>query len=109
MTTVQTERFGIGRPRGYFGIGIYCPKTSENVGTLLRSAQAFGAGFTFVIGAKGLHRQASNTTKAHLHVPHHEYPSLEEFLRWLPIERTIVSTAVTSGGWLLYSLSFKSC
>lgn len=31
--------------RGYYGIGIYHPKTTENVGTLWRSAHNFGADF----------------------------------------------------------------
>lgn len=82
--------------RGYFGIGAYCPKTGDNVGTLLRSAQCFGADFTFVIGAKGLHRQASNTTKAQRHVPHYEYPDFEGFLRGMPLERTLIG--VETGG-----------
>lgn len=82
--------------RGYFGIGIYCPKKSENVGTLLRSAMSFGADFTFIIGARGLHRQSSNTVKSHRHLPHYEYRDFTEFLRCMPVERTLV--AVETGG-----------
>ena len=33
--------------RGYCGIGIYQPKFSENIGTLLRSAKILGADFFF--------------------------------------------------------------
>jgi len=82
--------------RGYFGIGAYCPKTDTNIGTLLRSAQCFGADFTFVIGAKGLHKQASNTTKTHRHIPHYEYSNFEAFLNGMPIERTLIG--IETGG-----------
>lgn len=77
--------------RGYVGIGIFEPKTSENVGTLLRSAHAFDADFTFTIGAKGLYRQSSNTTKSQRHVPHYEYRDFEEFERCLPVEHRLVA------------------
>lgn len=85
--------------RGYFGIGIYSPKTSENVGTLLRSAQAFGADFTFVVGTRGTHRQPSNTTKSWRHVPHYEYADIEGFRRSMPLEHTLI--AVETDGDLI--------
>lgn len=77
--------------RGYFGIGILDPKTTDNVGTLLRSAHCFGADFTFVIGQRGLHRQASNTTRAERHVPHYEYATFEQALGCFPLERVLVA------------------
>lgn len=49
--------------RGYFGVGIYHTKTEQNVGTLMRSAQCFGAAFVFTIG-KRYHRQSSDTMNA---------------------------------------------
>lgn len=70
--------------RGYFGIGIYHPKTAENVGTLWRSAHAFGAGFIFTIGRR-YRRQASDTTNAMLHIPLFEYASLDEFETYKPL------------------------
>lgn len=36
--------------RGYFGIGIFHGKSSENLGTLWRSAAILGADFIFTIG-----------------------------------------------------------
>jgi tRNA(Leu) C34 or U34 (ribose-2'-O)-methylase TrmL len=69
--------------RGYFGIGIYHPKTSENIGTLWRSAHNFGADFIFTIG-KRYKRQASDTTKAERHIPLYEYNSFEDFREHLP-------------------------
>ncbi len=69
--------------RGYFGIGIYHPKTTENIGTLWRSAHNFGADFIFTIG-KRYKRQASDTTKAERHIPLYEYNTFEEFKKNLP-------------------------
>ena len=38
--------------KGFCGIGIYLPKTKENIGTLIRSAKMFGADFVFMIGER---------------------------------------------------------
>jgi tRNA G18 (ribose-2'-O)-methylase SpoU len=41
----------LARTRGYFGIGVEGVSKSANVGALLRTAHAFGAGFCFTVGA----------------------------------------------------------
>jgi tRNA G18 (ribose-2'-O)-methylase SpoU len=41
----------LARSRGYFGIGAQGVSKSANVGALLRTAHAFGAGFCFTVGA----------------------------------------------------------
>lgn len=69
--------------RGYYGIGVYHPKTTENIGTLWRSAHNFGADFIFTIG-KRYKKQASDTTKASRHIPLFEYESFEDFKSHLP-------------------------
>jgi tRNA(Leu) C34 or U34 (ribose-2'-O)-methylase TrmL len=76
-------------PRGYFGIGIYHPKTTENIGTLWRSAHNFGADFIFTIGTR-YKKQASDTTKAERHIPLYEYSSFEDFKSHLPRGCSIV-------------------
>lgn len=63
--------------RGYFGIGIYQPKKDVNIGSLWRSAHAFGASFIFTIGRR-YHRQPSDTTNATVHVPYLEYQTFDE-------------------------------
>ncbi len=68
--------------RGYFGIGIYKPKTPENIGILWRSAHNFGASFIFTIGHR-YRQQPTDTTKAWKSVPLYEYSKLEE----LPIPK----------------------
>lgn len=66
--------------RGYFGIGIYMPKTSENIGTLWRSAHNFGASFIFTIGSRCIARQPSDTTMASHSIPFYSYPDLKSFI-----------------------------
>lgn len=82
--------------RGYFGIGLYEPKFADNLGTLLRSAQAFGADFTFAIGERSFHKQASNTTRSYRHVPHMEYRDWDQAKACLPVERKMIAIE-TSG------------
>jgi tRNA G18 (ribose-2'-O)-methylase SpoU len=69
--------------RGYFGIGVYRPKTQHNVGTLWRSAHAFGASMLFVIGAR-YRRQSSDTVHSALYLPFFEHETLDAFLSARP-------------------------
>lgn len=69
--------------RGYYGIGIYQPKTIENIGTLWRSAHNFGADFIFTIGAR-YHKEPSDTTKAWRHVPLYSYKDMDDFKAHIP-------------------------
>jgi tRNA G18 (ribose-2'-O)-methylase SpoU len=63
--------------RGYFGIGVENISKEQNVGTIARSAHAFGASFFFTI-APSVNMQAlrtSDTSGAFDHVPYHQYTS----------------------------------
>ena len=46
----------------FFGIGVYQPKTSHNIGTLWRSAYILGAKFIFIVDGKD-NNQTSDTQK----------------------------------------------
>ena len=70
-------------PRGFFGIGIYQPKHTENIGTLMRSAFCLGADFLFTIGRR-YKTQSSDTVKAVRHIPYYHYVSADEWLSNLP-------------------------
>lgn len=83
-------------PRGYYGIGIYHPKTTENIGTLWRSAHNFGANYIFTIG-KRYRKQASDTTKAERHIPLYEYETMDDFKKNLPKGCQIVFVEQTNG------------
>jgi|SRR5678815_3844536 tRNA (guanosine-2'-O-)-methyltransferase len=47
--------------RGRFGIGIFHSKFPQNIGTLFRSAESFGAAYVFTIGER-YSRQRTETT-----------------------------------------------
>jgi tRNA G18 (ribose-2'-O)-methylase SpoU len=66
-------------PKGYFAIGAERMSKSLNLGNLMRSAHAFGASFTFTVGAtyKAVEAHA-DTSKSQLHVPHYNWASLDE-------------------------------
>lgn len=61
--------------RGFFGIGVEGISKAQNVGTVVRSAHAFGASFFFAV-APAVDMDAlrvSDTSDAFDHLPYHEY------------------------------------
>ena len=56
------------RARGFCAIGLVQPKTSHNVGSVLRAAYCFGAAFVAVSGHR-YRTAATDTPKASLHRP----------------------------------------
>lgn len=73
----------------YFEIGIYHPKTRNNVGTLWRSAYQLGASGLFTIGRR-YERQSSDTCKAIDCLPLRHYVNLEDFLANRPFGAILV-------------------
>ena len=69
--------------RGFFEIGIFHSKTPANVGTLWRSAYQLGAAGIFTVG-KRYPDQASDTVKAHRHIPSREFRDFDAMLAALP-------------------------
>lgn len=80
--------------RGFFGIGVYHPKTEENIGTLWRSAYAFGASCIFTVGRRYKH-QVSDTVNAPLSIPLYEFLTLEEFEYNMPWNCQMVCVEIT--------------
>ncbi len=80
--------------RGYFGIGIEDTKCEMNVGTLWRSAHAFGAAFIFTIGRRYAKRQATDTTCAWKHVPLYHYDDIDDFQAALPRDSWIIGIEI---------------
>lgn len=74
---------------GYFGIGIYHPKSEVNQGTLWRSAYAFGASFIFTVGRR-YQSQSSDTPNTWKHIPAYHYKTMDELINFLPIGCPIV-------------------
>lgn len=79
--------------RGFFGIGVYNPKTEHNIGTLWRTAHILGASFLFTIGKRYNH-QPTDTTKAYRHVPLYNYSDIEELRKFLPYACQIVGIEI---------------
>lgn len=67
------------KARGYFAIGAERMSKALNLGNLMRSAHAFGASFTFTIGATYQALEArADTSKGQWHLPHYNWASLED-------------------------------
>lgn len=80
--------------RGYYGIGMFEPKTLDNFGGIMRSAHAFGADFVFTIGNRYI-KEATDTTKAERHLPLFHYNDWSDFLEHLPKDTDIVAVEIT--------------
>jgi len=74
---------------GYFEIGVYHPKTEQNIGTLWRSAYQMGATGVFTIGRR-YHRMASDTCNTPRQIPLRHYLTLEEFLANRPVGALLI-------------------
>jgi tRNA G18 (ribose-2'-O)-methylase SpoU len=76
--------------RGYFGIGVEGISKPMNLGSLMRTAHAFGASFVFTIGAAYGRREGgrSDTSDAPANVPLYEFASLQDFR--LPVDCALV-------------------
>ncbi len=83
--------------RGYFGIGVEGITKEQNLGSLVRSAHAFGASFFFVIRPELNVRavRASDTSGAFDHMPLHIWSSVEEMD--LPQGCQLVAVEYTEG------------
>jgi tRNA G18 (ribose-2'-O)-methylase SpoU len=63
-------------PKGYFAIGAERMSKALNLGNLMRSAHAFGASFTFTVGATYQALEArADTSKGQWHIPHYNWAS----------------------------------
>ncbi|MFH1806042.1 MAG: RNA methyltransferase [Pseudomonadota bacterium] len=94
--------------RGYFGIGIEGASKPLNVGTLFRSAHAFGAGFAFTVDADFCHdtAHATDTSKASEQMPYYHFPDLDHLM--LPTGCSLVGIELTSDAIELPSFKHPS-
>ena len=88
----RTNRTG----RGYFGVAVYQPKTAANVGTLWRTATAYGAAFLATVGHR-YQRQASDTCNSPIHTPLHHYATIDDLLEHLPHSCPLVGVELADG------------
>lgn len=74
--------------RGYVGIGVYNPKTKENLGTLVRSANCFGIDFAYSIGKR---LNIRNTSLKHeRHIPLFHFDTFNDFITSIPVNAELV-------------------
>src|SRR6185369_13171445 len=81
--------------KGYFGIGVEGVSKAMNVGTLFRTAHAFGASFVFTLNAQYNRREGSlaDTSDTPGSVPTHHFKDLEDFR--LPVGCRLVGVEIT--------------
>ena len=90
--------------RGYFGIGVYHPKHSVNIGSLWRSAYAFRCAFVFLIGPRFIH-QSSDCIKSWRHVPVYKYIDFEDFNSHRPYSAPVIAIEIADGAQALSAFS----
>ncbi|AXK88868.1 SpoU rRNA Methylase family protein [Nocardia farcinica] len=69
---------------GFFGVAVYHPKTSANVGTLWRSATAYRATLIATVGPRRYEYQSSDTSKTHNSMPLIKFHDMPDLLDHLP-------------------------
>jgi tRNA G18 (ribose-2'-O)-methylase SpoU len=81
--------------KGYFGIGVEGISKATNVGTLLRTAHAFGASFVFTVRAQYNRREGvqSDTSDTPRSVPTYHFADLQDFR--LPLGCRLVGVEIT--------------
>ncbi len=78
----------------FFGIGVYQPKTSHNIGTLWRSAYILGASFIFIVDGKYNH-QNSDTSKTWSKIPFFKYDNFDHFYESMPYSTQLVGVELS--------------
>lgn len=73
----------------FFGIGVYQPKTTHNIGTLWRTAYILGAQFIFIVDGK-YNGQTSDTQKTWSKIPFYKYDDFDHFYKSLPHSTQLV-------------------
>lgn len=67
------------KAKGYFAIGAERSSKALNLGNLMRSAHAFGAAFTFTVGATYQALEArADTSKGQQHLPHYNWATSKD-------------------------------
>jgi len=81
--------------RGYFGIGVEGISKAMNVGSIFRTAHAFGAGFVFTVAATYPEPEGgrADTSAATGHIPFYDFPDLPSLV--LPEKCTLVGIELT--------------
>lgn len=79
----------------YFEIGVYLPRSTDNIGTLWRTAYQLGAAGIFTIG-RPYRQQTSDTQHASYEIPLRTFPTFDAFLANRPVGAQLIG--VEMGG-----------
>lgn len=95
----MSKENGLKKPRqnygkGFCGIGVFQPKTQENVGTLIRSAKMFGADFVFTIG-KRYKKQRSDVSLSSK-IPVFYFDTFDQFYEAMPPVEKYIAIELTN-------------
>jgi tRNA G18 (ribose-2'-O)-methylase SpoU len=95
--------------RGYFGIGVEGVSKAMNVGSLFRTAHAFGASFVFTIDAQYRRDEGelADTSRAAQSVPLYDFASVAAVR--LPRDCALVGVEITEDADLLPSFHHPRC
>jgi tRNA G18 (ribose-2'-O)-methylase SpoU len=95
--------------RGYFAIGVEGISKAMNVGSLMRSAHAFGASFLFTVAAAYARGQGRNsdTSDAEGHVPLYAFPDVASLV--LPRGCKLVGVEISDEAIELPSFHHPRC
>jgi tRNA G18 (ribose-2'-O)-methylase SpoU len=95
--------------RGYFGIGAERISKQMNVGSLFRTAHAFGAGFVFTVAASYARDEGeiADTSRSTDSVPHYDFETVRD-LR-LPVGCRLIGVEITDDAIELPSFRHPRC
>lgn len=81
--------------RGYFGIGVEGISKAMNVGSIFRTAHAFGAGFVFTVAATYARGEGgrADTSSTLEHTPFYEFPHMDAMV--LPHKCSLIGVELT--------------
>lgn len=82
--------------RGFYGIGIYQPKTEVNFAGLCRSAFCFNADFIFTID-KRYKFNVQDTTHTPKHIPLFHYDTFDDFYKHMPAQCDLFGVEMAEG------------
>ena len=81
--------------RGYSAIGLFCPKTPSNVGSVLRAAHVYGAALVVTTpGRPRYHGSPTDTQKGYRHVP---LQQVDDLRRAIPYDCVPVAVDLIEG------------
>ena len=93
--THAAEEGGEMTPRGFAAVGLDHPKTSANIGGVMRAAACYGVSLVVIAGNRpGALRYVTDTTKAYRHIPHLRADSVFDCI---PFDAVPVAVDLISG------------